>query len=300
MLGLLISLALGPTQTTRVAVAPLETLTVEVHGAGAPVVLLPGLFGSAYGFRNVVPLLAAQGMRAIVIEPLAMGSSSRPRSADYSLEAQALRVAAVLDSLGVSGAVVVAHSVSSGIALRLTLRRPGLVSGIVSLDGGAPETAVTNSFRRAMSLAPMIRLGGGRLIRSQVRSGLVRASGDATWVTDETMTRYTAGATADLSATLLAFMRMGEAREPARLAARLGGVQCPVLLLKGGAPHESGVGEAEQALMRRSLPDFTVEEVAGAGHYLHEEQPRRVAEAALRIASRGAAAEHIGVARSSR
>src|SRR5688572_1805174 len=50
-----------------------ETLKVTTLGTGEPVVLVPGLFGSAYGFRKVMPRLAAAGWRAIVIEPLGVG-----------------------------------------------------------------------------------------------------------------------------------------------------------------------------------------------------------------------------------
>ena len=40
-----------------VPVAPAESLSVEATGRGDPVVLIPGLFGSAFGFRKLVPLL---------------------------------------------------------------------------------------------------------------------------------------------------------------------------------------------------------------------------------------------------
>ncbi len=103
-----LAVALGVAPIQRVEVAPAETLLVTAHGDGAPVVLVPGLFGSAYGWRKVVSLLAAPGRRTIVIEPLAIGGSARPRGADYSLTAQADRIATVLDILGVREAVVVA------------------------------------------------------------------------------------------------------------------------------------------------------------------------------------------------
>ena len=123
MIHLVIALAVGATQIHRVVVAPGETLSVEVRGQGPEVVLVPGLFGSAFGYRRVTALLAERGRSAIVIEPLAMGGSSRPRAADYSLTAQADRIAAVLDTLGIRDAVLVAHSVGAGMALRLALRR---------------------------------------------------------------------------------------------------------------------------------------------------------------------------------
>src|SRR5438876_164671 len=87
-----------------VPVAPTESLFVETAGRGAPVVLIPGLFGSAFGFRKLVPLLVSAGYRTIVIEPLGVGASARPEKANYSLTAQADRIAAVLDSLHVRNA----------------------------------------------------------------------------------------------------------------------------------------------------------------------------------------------------
>src|SRR3989449_3857050 len=74
-----------------VPVAPTESLSVETAGRGAPLVLIPGLFGSAFGFRKLVPLLVGAGYRTIVIEPLGVGASARPEKANYSLTAQADR-----------------------------------------------------------------------------------------------------------------------------------------------------------------------------------------------------------------
>src|SRR5688572_5480302 len=78
-----------------------ESLQVTVAGgeAGTPVVLIPGLFGSAFAYRTVLPRLTAAGYRAIVIEPLGIGASPRPERADYSLTAQADRIATALDRL---------------------------------------------------------------------------------------------------------------------------------------------------------------------------------------------------------
>src|SRR5262249_34029628 len=110
----------------RVSVARAESLHVSVTGHGQPVVLIPGLFGSSFGFRNVVPGLTAAGYRVIVIEPLGIGSSARPKDGDYSLTAQTDRVAAVLDTLRIHDAIVVAHAVGASMAYRLAYRRPDL------------------------------------------------------------------------------------------------------------------------------------------------------------------------------
>src|SRR2546422_7912236 len=92
-----------------VPLAATESLQVETSGAGPPVVLIPGLFGSEFGFRKLVPLLNGAGYRTIVVEPLGIGSSARPPRADYSPPAPADRVARGLDFLRIPPAVVVSH-----------------------------------------------------------------------------------------------------------------------------------------------------------------------------------------------
>src|SRR5258708_14036967 len=123
-----------------VPVGRAESLSVETAGRGDPVVLIPGLFGSAYGFRKVVPLLVDAGYRTIVIEPLGVGASGRPEKANYSLTAQADRLAAVLDSLHVRNALVLAHSIGGSAAFRLAYRRPGPRRGLFSVAGAPTHT----------------------------------------------------------------------------------------------------------------------------------------------------------------
>src|SRR2546425_3834240 len=89
----------------KVPLAASESLEVETSGVGQPVVLIPGLFGSEFGFRTLVPLLNAAGYRTIVIEPLGIGSSARPARAHYSLTPQAERIPGVPASPGVRPAV---------------------------------------------------------------------------------------------------------------------------------------------------------------------------------------------------
>ena len=43
--------------------APGECLQVTVTGRGRDVVLIPGLFGSAFAFRQVIPLLTERGRK---------------------------------------------------------------------------------------------------------------------------------------------------------------------------------------------------------------------------------------------
>jgi len=282
---------LGPPDTTvavrDVPVARGEFLRTTSVGSGRPVVLIPGLFGGAFGYRRIVGPLAELGYRAIVVEPLGFGWSAHPRHANYSLSAQTARVAAVLDSLGIHNALIVAHSTGGSIALRLAYQRPDLVEGVLSIDGGPAETAATPGLRRAMRFGGMLTkaLLQPDAFRDEVRREIVANSSDTSWVTSEVIGGYTEGATADLSGAIDAWQGMAKSVESESLLARLGDCRAPVRLLVGAVPHQSGVGADEITLLARRLPDFTMESVPRSGQYVQEEQPKAVLGALEKLAA---------------
>lgn len=281
---LAVALLTDTIRTFPLALAGPESLTVTVAGAGDPVVLVPGLFGSAFGYRRLIPLLTEAGFRTIVVEPLAIGTSARPEHADYSLTAQADRIAAALDQLGVRRAIVIAHSLGASMAYRMAYRRPDLVRGIVSIDGGPAERAATPAFRRAMELAPWIKLFGGiHRVRRKIRAQLIRESADTTWVSDSVVEGYTRGAAHDLDATLKAFVTMAQRREPERLQPHLSEIRCPVRLLVGTAPHDGGIRAGEVTALAEALPAFTLDSIPGVGHFIQEERPEVVVAAVARM-----------------
>lgn len=268
----------------HVVVAPAETLAVTIAGAGSPVVIIPGMLGGAFGFRKVGARLVAAGHRVIIVTPLGVGASGRPRHADYSLAQQAVRVAAALDTLHIRDAIVVCHSIGAAVGLRLAVRRPDQVAGLISINGGPAEHAGNARLRFALRLAPLLRVFGGKaLIRNRVRAGLRSASGDPAWVTSTVVKAYTAPFAAHLHASLAALRHMVDAREPERLAPQLHRIRVPVLLLLGTKNGNHGIKKAEIATLRRDLPRFSVDTVADAGLYIQEERPAAVVRAVARM-----------------
>ncbi len=291
MVALLMMAVLAAGAAQDLEVAPDERLCVHDQGEGRTIVLVPGLTGCAFGFRQVIPGLTAAGCRVIVIEPLGIGASARPAGADYSLTAQADRVAAVMDRLGAGPAFVVGHGVSGSMVLRLAYRRPDLVAGVVLIEGGPDENGTTPAVKRSLGLASLAaKLGGSRLLRDRFQAGLEDASGDRSWIDGITVKRYFAGAARDLSGTIAALRAMADAEEPESLHANLDRIDCRVTLLLGTAPHEGSPTPAEVALLHARIANFHTQSFAGAGHYLFEEIPDAVAAAVL------AAAQHSQVA----
>lgn len=269
-----------------VQVAPSEILRTTTMGSGQPVVFIPGIFGGAFGFRHVTGPLAALGYRCIVIEPLAFGSSSHPSKADYSFAAQADRIGQALDSLGATGALIVAQSTGAAMAYRLAYRRPDLVRGILSIEGGPAETAATPGLKHALRFGGFLTklFVGAGTIRSRVRHDLIENSGDTTWVTPSVLDEYTVGQASDVHGTIDALRAMSKSKEPESLEERLHEARIPVRLLLGTIVHPSGMKERELTELRQSLSDFAVDTVPGSGQYVQEEQPGAVIAAFLRLA----------------
>lgn len=288
-LTLLLLATLDTTAQVRdVTVGPNEHLRTTIVGEGAePVVFIAGIFGGAYGYRHLTSPLAQLGFRCIVIEPLGFGFSSHPSKSDYSFTAQADRIGAVLDSLGVTHAIVVAQSSAASMAYRLSYRRPELVRGVLSISGGPAETPATPVLKRSLRFGGFLTklVVGKGMIRGKVKKDLIKNSGDTTWVTEPTVGEYTAGQAADVDGAIDGLRRMSQAVEPESLRERLHETRVPIRLMVGTAPHASAVKEDEIELMRTQIPDFAIEHVEGAGQYIHEEQPAVVVAAFTRLAA---------------
>jgi 3-oxoadipate enol-lactonase len=133
-------------------------LYYEVHGAGPPVVLIPGLGADTRLFFNVVPLLATSH-QVVVIDPRGGGRSDKP-TGRYSIEQMAEDVAGLFGALGIAGADVVGYSMGGKIALQLAAGHPELVDHLI-LGATSARPAVTRRLSRRwfmIDLVPRIPL----------------------------------------------------------------------------------------------------------------------------------------------
>ncbi len=100
------------------------------EGEGFPVVLVHGIPTSPSLWRRVLPRLG--GARCLAWEMVGYGGShARGRDRDISVAKQADYLAAFLDSLGISRAVLAGHDLGGGVAQILAVRRPELCAGLV-------------------------------------------------------------------------------------------------------------------------------------------------------------------------
>jgi pimeloyl-ACP methyl ester carboxylesterase len=109
-----------------------DGLTLSVHdqgGSGTPVVFQHGLCGDSLQTREAFPRLA--GFRRITLECRGHGRSEAGDLRSLSIATFTEDVAAIIESIG--GGPVVAGGISMGaaICLRLAVKRPDLVRGLI-------------------------------------------------------------------------------------------------------------------------------------------------------------------------
>lgn len=119
------------------ALADGTRVRVAESGRGAPVLLVHGNFASR---RWWIDQLAAppDGLRLIAVDLPNFGASG-PLPGPIELDGYADALAAAMDALELSAAVLVGHSLGAAVAERLAVRHPQRVRGLMLVDGAPPE-----------------------------------------------------------------------------------------------------------------------------------------------------------------
>jgi 3-oxoadipate enol-lactonase len=139
-------------------------LAVEDSGAGAVVLMLHGLGGTTSVFQVQAEALSAT-YRVVRMDFCGAGRS--PAWPDISLAAHAEDALAVLDTLGIARATVVAHSMGTVVARLVAARRPEVVQGLALL---APTRTPVPPMvqQRQRDRASRLRTGGTAAIVDEV------------------------------------------------------------------------------------------------------------------------------------
>jgi pimeloyl-ACP methyl ester carboxylesterase len=150
----------GSSPKSGIYVAAYDTrMFVQRSGPlSAPVVVfVPGTAAWSEMWRRYMDEVVGLGYQAVAIDLPPFGYSIPPRSGNYRKDVQGKRILAALDSLGVTQATFVAHSIGSAPLMEALLAEPGrvtklvLVSPALGLDSpqsDGSETSVQHWLRK--------------------------------------------------------------------------------------------------------------------------------------------------------
>jgi pimeloyl-ACP methyl ester carboxylesterase len=260
---------LTPLEERRVA-----GLRVFVGGEGRDVVLLHGLGGAASNWVEVVAALA-ESHRVVAVDLPGHGGSTAPARGS-GVDRFADDVAAALDGLGVTGAIVAGHSFGGLLAMRLALRRPDLAGALLLV---APAGIRSGARIVQVVIAASTFVRPGRFVapyrRRYAERAWFRRAVFRPWFVadaDALSARATEGfldGPQDHSDTAIAGRAM-VSHDPRADLDRIG---CPALVLWGASDTQLPVDDAFEYARRLGAP---VRVVADCGHLVIGERPEAV------------------------
>jgi lipase len=130
----------------RVAGDGVELAFGHWPGRGAPVVALHGLTASYLNFVGIAECLAGK-LPLLAFDLRGRGDSDKPEG-PYGMAQHARDVAAAMRAMGLGSSIVIGHSMGAFVATALAAQDPGLVAGLVLIDGGCVPAS------RAAGVAP--------------------------------------------------------------------------------------------------------------------------------------------------
>jgi len=260
-------------------------------GQGPAVVLIHGLAASLYSWRYALVPLAQAGFRVIAFDNRGFGFSDKPGQG-YANAQYAGLLFGLLDSLGVTDAVFVGHSMGGAIAAEAALTRPERARALVLVD--AAGLGVRWPFMLRVAHWPIVGALFDRLRGRGATARILKALyADPSRITSQDVDQYYAplaepGFGRGLRGVLREFRFDG-------LQGRLGQIQTPTLVMWGAQDRliPATVGQA----MVSGMGHAAFVRFAGVGHALPEEAPAAFIRALITFLQQGLPSPPESVAR---
>jgi len=249
-----------PKNATFVSVDGTRVRYVDA-GDGPVVVLLHGFASSIENWVKVMPELT-KSYRVIALDLRGFGWTDRPET-DYSPEAQAKLVAALLDERGVTGKVsIVAHSWGSSVALAFALAQPERVERLALYDAWVYDNQLPSMFH--MARAPGIgEMLFGLFYDQRADERITQAFYDPEFISEALVEDVERAF--DRPGTRAAALSTVRGMDFTRMESKYPSVKVPTLLLWGREDLVTPVSIGERLL--RSLPQSKLVVYPRCGHF---------------------------------
>jgi haloalkane dehalogenase len=247
---------------------------------GEVVLLVHGTPSWSFEYRRLIPLLA-KTRRVIAIDHLGFGLSDRPHQFEYTPEAHTRVLREALTLLGLSRFSLVVHDFGGPIALPLAVEAPERVASLVVLNSWMWDFASEPAFAKgARFMATFVGRFMYRWLNASLRLIMPFAYADKRKLTPAVHAQYLApfrdrDARVQVLWTLACALTRSARRFTALWEARSRLATIPTQIVWGLADRALPPSMLER--WRSGLPQARVHELAGAGHWPHEEAPEEVA-----------------------
>ncbi len=241
-------------------------LAVTEYGAGPPVAILHGLFGSARNWRSIAQQLAP-GHRVLAFDLRNHGASPWADGMAYSVMVEDLR--ASFHNRGINRLDLLGHSMGGKVAMMMALLYPDEIARLAIIDiAPVPNPPTLLAYVRAMRKidlhgvtrrsevdAQLIGAVPDQAERAFLLQNLLIGDGEARW-------------RLNLDAIERGFSQIsGFPEVPAGCS-----YEGPTLFVAGA--RSNYILPGHEPVIRQLFPRARITRIEGAGHWVHAEQPQ--------------------------
>jgi len=256
------------------------------EGKGAPLMLIHGLGSYIPAWKQNIPALA-QSHRVIALDLPGFGKSTKTAE-EYSISFFAKTVADLQDSLGITEATWVGHSMGAQVAMQGALSYPDKIAKLVLLAPAGFEafTEQDAALLTAYVTPESIKATPEAVVRQTFKSTFFEFPDNARFMADD---RIAIRQAEDFDLYARAYAESVEAMLQGSVLSKLPEIKQPVLVIFGKQDmlipnkqlHPDMTTEAVAQKGIEKLPDSRLKMVDRAGHFVHFEQPDIVNQAVL-------------------
>jgi pimeloyl-ACP methyl ester carboxylesterase len=244
------------------------------QGTGAPVVLVHGIPTSPALWRHVVPLLPE--LRVLAFEMTGYGESiPAGEGHDISVGAQADRLNAWIEHLGLGPVPLVGHDLGGGVVHIAAVRRPDLCAGLMITNGIGYDSWPIPSVKAMRATAPLLSRLPAAALKPALGVLLARGHDDNGVARESLAVHFRPYAEHGGGAAMARQVRALDVQDTLAVQDRLPALHVPARVVWGVADQFQKVKYGER--FARDL-GTTLRRIEDGKHFTPEDHPEVIAE----------------------
>lgn len=244
---------------------------------GTPLILVHGFTASNLVWSEVILKFAERGFHVIAPDLIGFGYSGKPRDGEYTIDAHARSIIALMDRLGIERATLVGSSYGGAISSICALDFPNRVERLV-LVGSVSNDDIKRRPLLQLAATPILGdvisallLGQRWLVKRRLKRNHV--NGQALFDDARIDTHHRPLRTVNTQRAALAMLRQWSAE---RITQEAHLIDHSTLLIWGDQDNEVPVKDGERLLNR--IPNSRLVVFRHCGHLPHEDYPNEFSE----------------------
>jgi len=247
---------------------------LEQDGEGVPVVLVHGIPTSPVLWRHVVPLLS--GLRVLALEMTGYGDSiPAGEGRDISVSAQADRLLAWLDHLGVERALLVGHDLGGGVVQIAAVRRPSVCAGLLLTNAIGYDSWPIPSVKAMAATSAVVSKLPAAALKPALAAIVLRGHDDAEMAKESLALHYRPYAEHGGGAAIARQVDALDVADTLEVADRLPGLGVPARVVWGVEDQFQTLEYGERFARDLGVP---LRRIEGGKHFTPEDHPDVIAE----------------------